>query len=116
MLFSLGGISQLENDLFDVYKDFCNGIKTLATTENSIVRLRKYYKGLVEETFALVHLTSFPDEHKKKFLRFIALIISRGFVCLDLLENRKGNESCFSLPEYKRHELICDMDKPGNKN
>ncbi len=116
MLFSLGGISQLENDLFDVYKDYCNGIKTLATTENKIGNLRKYYTGLMEETFALVHLTSFPDEHKKKFLRFIALIISRGFVCLDLLEKReKATNHVFSLPEYKRPELICDMDKPGNK-
>jgi hypothetical protein len=116
MLFSLGGISQLENDLFDVYKDFCNGIKTLATTENSIVRLRKYYKRLVEETFALVHLTSFSDERKIMFLRFIALIVSRGSVCLDLLEKReKATNHVFSLPEYTRQELICDMEKPGNR-
>lgn len=116
MLFSLGGISQLENDLFDVYKDYCNGIKTLATTENKISNLRKYYKVLMEETFALVHLTNFPLKQKKMFLRFIALIIGRGFVCLDLLEKReKATNHVFSLPEYKRHELICDMDKPGNR-
>ncbi|MHC1776552.1 MAG: hypothetical protein AB9834_14200 [Lentimicrobium sp.] len=115
MLFSLGGISQLENDLFDVYKDYSNGIKTLATTENKIGNLRKYYRGLMEEAFALVHLTSFPDKHKKRFLRFIALIISRGFVCLDLLEKmEKATNRVFSLPDYKRHELICDMEKPGN--
>ena len=116
MLFSLGGISQLENDLFDVYKDFCNDIKTLATTEKSIGRLRKYYKGLMEETFALVHMTSFSDERKIMFLRFIALIVSRGFVCLDLLEKReKATNHVFSLPQYTRHQLICDMEKPGNR-
>jgi hypothetical protein len=71
---------------------------------------------LMEETFALVYLTGFPAANKKKFLRFIALIISRGFVCLDLLEKRENTTNhVFTLPEYKRDELICDMEQPGNR-
>ncbi len=116
MLFSLGGLSQLENDLFDVWKDYRNGIKTLVTTEKRINNLREFYTLLVEETFALVEQTSFAKENRKRFLRFIALIISRGFVCLDFLEkSERTTNHIFSLPEYKREALICDMEKPWNK-
>ncbi|MDA3944738.1 MAG: hypothetical protein PF694_14490 [Bacteroidetes bacterium] len=115
MIYYLGGVGQLENDIFDIYKDYKNGIRTLATLTNKINNLRKTYTSLMEETFKLVHQTHFSPKNKRKFLRFISLIICRGFVCLDFLEKnelRTNNE--FLLDQYQKKDLICDMAKPSN--
>lgn len=110
MLYYLGGVGQLENDIFDIYKDSVGGIKTLATTATKIQELREAYSSFMQTTFQLVYKTTSPLKNKKKFLRFIALIIARGFVCLDFLEkNEKKTNSAFSLKEYERQDLVCDM-------
>jgi len=110
MLYLLGGIGQLENDIFDIYKDYVNGIKTLPSTTTKIRELRETYITLMEKTFQLVHKTNYPLKNKKRFLRFLALIIARGFVCLDFLEkNEKKTNNTFSIKEYNRQDLVCDM-------
>lgn len=110
MLYHLGGIGQLENDIFDIYKDSAGGIKTLATTATKIQELREIYRAFMQTTFQLVYKTDFPLKNKKKFLRFVALIIARGFVCLDFLErNEKKTNHTFSLKDYERRDLVCDM-------
>lgn len=115
MIYHLGGIGQLENDIFDIYKDYQNGIRTLATLTNKINKLRKTYTSLMEETFKLVHQTDFAPKNKRNFLRFISLIICRGFVCLDFLEkNELQTNNKFSLDLYEKKDLICDMGKLSN--
>lgn len=113
MLYKLGSLGQLENDIFDVYKDYKEGIKTLATTETSISNLRNTYKSLMEETFSLVRQTNYPDLNKRRFLRIISLVMCRGYVCLDMLEkNEKSTRNVFSIPDYEKRNLICDMENP----
>ncbi len=115
MLYHLGGIGQLENDIFDIYKDSVSGIKTLATTTKKIQELRETYTSLMQKTFQLVHETDFSSKNKKKFLRFVALIVARGFVCLDFLEkNEKKTNNTFSLKDYNRQDLVCDMGTTKN--
>jgi hypothetical protein len=115
MLYHLGGIGQMENDIFDIYNDHVKGIKTLATTTTHIHELRKAYHARMEEVFSLVHQTDFPTRNKKKFLRFVAMIVARGFVCLDFLEkNEKKTNSTFSLKDYPKKDLICDMGTLNN--
>lgn len=115
MLFLLGGIGQLENDIFDIYKDSISGIKTLATTTNTIQELRNTYNSLMQNTFQLVHKLDFPVKNKKNFLRFVSLIIARGSVCLDFLEkNEAKTDNIFSLKDYSRQELVCDMGTTKN--
>ena len=116
MLYNFGSISQLENDMFDVYKDMKNNVQTLATTAHHIYTLRTYYTKLTEETFALARQTNYPKANQQKFLRFAALIIARGYVCLDVLEQaaRKSN-GIFSPTTYQRSDLICDMEKTTNR-
>ncbi len=115
LLYKLGAIWQLENDMLDIYKDGKDGIKTLATTENKMNNLRKTYTSLMEELVDLVYLTKYSDANKKMFLRIVALFVSIGFVCLDMLEkNEKLTNNSFVLAEYERKQLICDMEKPAN--
>jgi hypothetical protein len=116
MLYNFGSISQLENDMFDVYKDIQNGVQTLATTSTKIDELRIYYTKLTQDTFELAHQTNYRKANQQKFLRFAALIIARGYVCLDVLEQaaRKSN-GIFSPSTYQRSDLICDMEKTTNR-
>jgi len=115
IIFKLGSIGQLENDIFDVYKDCHEGIKTLVTTETNISNLREIYSGLVEEIFELVRATNYPDKNKQAFLRILALVLCRGYVCLDYLEkNKKSTNNIFSVEAYEKKDLICDMEMPAN--
>jgi len=116
MLYTLGSIMQLENDIFDVFKDRQQKISTLVTTERSIANLRKTYLGLIKETFVLLGQTEFKPKNKRSFMRFICTIIFRGLVCLDCLEkNEKRSNGLFSVNDYTRKQLICDMEKFKNQ-
>lgn len=115
MIYNLGFLSQIENDIFDVYKDSQVKLKTLVTIEANIDNLRSYYTSVLDETFKYLDQTDYPNKNKKQFKRFTSLIVSRGFVCLDCLENtQKLSNNIFSLPDYKRGDLICDMEKARN--
>ena len=115
MLYKLGGVMQLENDIFDVYKDYKDGIRTLVTIEKSIDNLRKTYVSLAEEIATLTREINYPVNNKKMFLRIVCLVICRGFVCLDMLENNeRSTNNTFSLANYERRDLICDMENPIN--
>jgi hypothetical protein len=115
MIYLVGGLSQVENDLFDIYKDYNNGITTLATIETNINHLRTYYNSLTDEIIALVHQTDYALKNKLKFIRFFSIIASRGLVCFDYLErNEAKTDGVFSIEKYSRKELICDMEKPYN--
>jgi len=115
LLYAMGGLMQLGNDIFDVYKDSIKGIKTLATTETNIDKLRQTFIVQMDETFRLAYSTSYKLKNIKSFLRFISMGISRTYVCLDMLEKlQKKSDNVFSPLKYSRKELICDMEKPGN--
>ncbi len=112
MLYLVGGLSQVENDLFDIYKDYKQGITTLVTIETHIINLRTYYTSLIDEIIALVHQTEYAPKNKLKFIRFFSIIASRGLVCLDYLEqNEAKTKGVFLIEKYSRKELICDMEK-----
>jgi len=115
MLYHLGAIGQLENDIFDIYKDYKKGVRTLATQTKKIGELRETYTQLMKQTFRLVHQTRFADRNKREFARFISFIISRGFVALDFLEhNEQNTQNTFVLGQYHKKDLICDMGKFSN--
>jgi len=115
MVHNLGSVFQLENDLFDIYKDYLGGIRTLATTETKINNLREVYFKLMNETFSSVRQTTYESKDKKRFLQFISLILFRGLVCLDWLEkSEQRTQGVFSIGQYSRKDLICDMEKASS--
>ena len=111
MIYKLGGIGQLENDIFDIYKDYTEGIKTLATSAEKINQLRQKYLSLIAEVQDILKKTDFKPEAKEKFSRIISLVMSRGLVCLDCLEkNEKKTDGAFKIENYERKDLICNME------
>ncbi len=116
LVYNLGSLFQLENDIFDVYKDYKSEIRTLATIETKISNLRQTFTLMMDKTILSLGATGFALENKKKFWRFISLILLEGFVCLDFLEkNEKKTNGIFSPKDYNRSDLVCDMEKISNR-
>jgi hypothetical protein len=115
LLYCAGALLQLENDIFDVYKDHRDGIRTLATTATDIAPLRTlYHKKWLQVKHAITQ-TDHPAAGKARFKRILSAIVARGFVCLDMLAVRqRQNGGVFNPAVFTRKQLICDMEKPLN--
>ena len=116
-LFQMGGLMQLANDIFDVYKDCQKSIDTLVTTAKHIQEVRELFQSQMEKCFALFYNTGYSQKNVNHFLGLIAMsLCSRSFVCLDQLEEKERETNHAFLPHtYKRKDLVCDMQKTSNK-
>ena len=113
MLYHLGAIGQLENDIFDVHKDYTANIQTLATAETDIKNLRSTYESLMRKISTLIIKTNYSQVNKQKFSQFVNLVTCRGLVGLDMLQrNANRTQGIFQLNKYDRKDLICDMESP----
>lgn len=116
VLYHLGGLGQLENDIFDIYKDLRDQIRTLATTTKQVSNLRSTYISLIHDVYNLLDETDYPPKNRKRFSKFISLVSSRGLVCLDHLQKQEAlSGGVFDISSYSRENLICDMEKPGKR-
>jgi hypothetical protein len=115
LYYNAGALLQLENDIFDVYKDSRAGIKTLVTHAEDIAKLRELYLQKWLEVKTSLAQTAHLNKGKKAFARILCAIVSRGFVCLDMLtERQRENNGKFNPHVFERKKLICDMEKPVN--
>ena len=117
MLYSLGGLMQLSNDIFDVHKDYQSGVSTLVTTATGIKELRFHYSALLKTGVDAAYKSGYPKKNVSRFLSLLNIgIFSRCYVCLDQLQRiEKKSGNVFDLKAYSRRDLICDMDTVGNK-
>jgi hypothetical protein len=113
LLFNVGLLGQMENDIFDIYKDNQGGIHTLATTATSIKSLRSKYQSVSKTIYEVIAQMDFQEKNKQKFSRLFAIIATRGLVCLDQLEKLEKNGS-FEVSEHSRSQLICNMGSAKN--
>jgi hypothetical protein len=113
----VGGLMQLGNDIFDIYKDCFKKIDTPMTTAKKVNDMRELFKLQLEKSFSLFYKTSYSPKNIKRFLRLIHLsLCSRCFVCLDQLEKKERQTNNQFLPyQYSRNDLVCDMQKAANK-
>jgi len=117
VLNKLGGVMQLSNDIFDVYKDQMNGIQTLVTTTPNIRTVRKIYDEILNEGIQNALHLNYNKNNIRKFLEILSIaIFSRCYVCLNQLEeNEKESDDVFRPDLYTRKNLVCDMDTTANK-
>ncbi|MCF4101021.1 hypothetical protein L1I30_05040 [Gillisia sp. M10.2A] len=116
LIYHLGGLMQLGNDIFDVWKDHQDKITTLATNTSNIQELRNYFHSQLNKTFELAAFCDYPSKNREKFLRIISLGIARVFVGLDQFERLQHlSKGEFCIEKFSRRELICDMQKPKNQ-
>ena len=117
MLVQLGGLIQLSNDIFDLYKDRQQGIQTLMTLATDIRPLRIYYQQQVGLFYEMLMQSGYHRNRALQFMdRFSIAVFSRSLVCLDQFEQLQRQSGNVFNPElYTRQQLICDMDTGRNK-
>lgn len=114
-LFQLGSIMQLENDIFDIYKDAKSNIATLPATLSKVSDLRLLYEEQIKLLIGICNKMDYPKKRIVQFLDRIMPVINRGLVCLDQYQQlEKNNRGEFDITCFSRKQLICDMEKPGN--
>ena len=116
LLFHLGGLMQLGNDIFDVWEDHQTDTKTAASLCYDIPELRRKFINEMQLSSKLARETNFQKDLVENFLRSTTLALSRVFVCLDQFEKLQlstGNQ--FLIEKYSRQQMICDMQKPKNQ-
>lgn len=113
LLSQIALIGQLENDIFDIYKDYKEGIATLATIERSMTNLKAWYLKLLNQVGDLVGRLDYQKNNKVRFMIFFHILASRALVCLDQLISLETDQK-FEIKKYSRKELICDMESPKN--
>ncbi len=114
-LYQLGVLMQLENDIFDTYKDFQSGIYTLPTTTDKIVDLKNLYTEQTNLFIDLSYKMNYPTESIRLFLDRLMPVINRAYVCFYQYQKIENiNKSIFDVSKFSRKQLICDMENPFN--
>jgi len=117
--YALGGVIQLTNDLYDIYKDMQEGIITLAVRAKQYEAIYALYAKHAEALNETIR--QLPVSHARKMDLSIILnvIAAFGYVALDNLKRLQANNSNNSiLPVFDalpRKELIIDMEKNINR-
>lgn len=116
LLYQLGGLMQLGNDIFDIWEDSRDGVATIPTTTSDLKKLRSNFNSELKKTHELLTAVGFQRKPKKKFTKLINLAIARVYVCLDQFEALAiFSDGEFIVKNYTRKQLICDMQKPINQ-
>lgn len=116
LLYRLGGLMQMGNDIFDVWEDHRAGTATVGTNCTDIRELRTTFSVELNEVIELAYQTSYRKKDIQKFNQMISLALARVFVCLDQFEKlQKSSEDIFKIGDYSRKQLICDMQRPKNQ-
>lgn len=113
--YQIGVITQLSNDLYDIYKDMNDGISTLATRCKDAWAMEKYVDEHIAHLKRLINQLPADKQKKQRFaIQMIGLSVL-AVIAVDQLKRLQGKSP--RLPDFntlKREQLIIDMEKPAN--
>ncbi len=113
--YQLGGMIQMTNDLYDIYKDTVAGIHTFANTQNEFDKIRDQYVSQIHKYKISVEKLDYDDSKKLKFQIKLSLIPALGYVALENLKQLQGKaDNLKPFKDYARKDLIVDMEKIKN--
>ena len=88
-VYQLGGLMQLHNDIFDLYRDLHEGIMTLPSQTTSIKDLSQLFIEEIEKTFALFHrLSILPLSKKEVFFTALSCSSNRSSMFGSICQSR----------------------------
>lgn len=114
ILYNIGGLVQLCNDIFDVNKDIKEGIRTFATESENIEELKQEIKSIKTKVYQKC-LENGTDLNVTGLLKQTNIIFAQSLVALDFyLQTQRNNGKRFTPRKYQREKLVCDMGKKSN--
>ena len=114
VLFLIGSLYQLGNDLFDLYKDVRDSIFTLINTCKDYKALKDKFTERVRLQNQTIMALPYEKKNKEIFCIIMNTINARSMVALDqfiAFEKKKGNIDWWKL---ERKDMIVDMEKVSN--
>ncbi|TAH25090.1 MAG: hypothetical protein EAZ07_07960 [Cytophagales bacterium] len=115
-LYLMGGILQICNDIFDLYKDYQEGIATYANTCDDFNVLIAFYTNKCRQFVKEARKLPYSSNNIEFFITFFVIVMARGAVALRRLRKLQIQLGGGVLPisQLDRKQLICDMEKPMN--
>ena len=113
VLNEVGGLYQLGNDLFDVYKDTRDGIQTIPNSCKDFNELKKKFMEKVSYMNQLIYSLPYEKEKLEKFSIILHSINARSMVAIEewtAFQDKYGKD--VDLKRFERKALIIDMEKP----
>lgn len=113
--YQLGVLIQLTNDLYDVWKDAPQQIRSSVLAVQDMHQFARIFHEKVETLWQLIRQHPARESAKQNFLFHIAGTLSFGYIAMDQLIRLQGNQD--HLPAYDsthRKDWIIDMEKIEN--
>lgn len=115
VLFLIGSLYQLGNDIFDLYKDVRDNIYTLVNTCEDFIALKQNFVERVRLQNKKIMALPYNEKNKKEFCIVMNTINARSMVALDqFIKLQKNKATKIDWWKMERKEMICDMEKPVN--
>ncbi|CAN5729315.1 hypothetical protein BH10BAC2_BH10BAC2_15770 [soil metagenome] len=115
VLFLIGSLYQLGNDIFDLYKDVRDNIYTLVNTCENYEALKQKFTDRVQIQNQKIMALPYTKKSKEAFCIVMNSINARSMVALDQLikfEEKKGAK--VNWWQLDRKDMIVNMEKPSN--
>ena len=113
--YQIGGIIQLTNDLYDIHKDYKEGVFTLPNRMKDAYAFHEYFTGKITQLKKEIAALPFPYKTKKHLTISLMGICSLGLMAINQLQKIQGQADALpNLRQLPRKQLIVDMEKPGN--
>jgi hypothetical protein len=115
VLFYVGSLFQLGNDIFDLYKDVRDGIYTLVNTCTDFIQLKNEFLERVKQQNMLIYQLPYNKKAKEEFCIVMNTINARSMVALQqFIQFQKKHKKKISWQQCSRKDMIVDMEKPMN--
>lgn len=115
VLFLIGSLYQLGNDIFDLYKDVRDKIYTLVNTCDDYNLFKKDFIERLRLQNQKIYALPYSKKDKEDFCIVMNTINARSLVAIDrFIETQKKYNGKVNWQELDRKEMIVDMEKPKN--
>lgn len=113
--YRIGGIIQMTNDLFDIYKDLQEGSQTLPVRMKDAHAFKQLFLEMIAGVKKQISLMDISQRQRESFTVSMMGICAFGLIALQQLQTLQGSNK--ELPNFTllpRKALIVDMEKPVN--
>ncbi len=115
VLFFIGSLYQLGNDIFDLYKDVRDNIYTLINTCDDYVQFKKDFIERVKLQNEKIYALPYSKKDKEDFCIVMNIINARSLAAIDhFINTQKKYGSKIDWWKLERKDMIVDMEKTKN--
>ncbi|HEY2725624.1 MAG TPA: hypothetical protein VGI61_00505 [Parafilimonas sp.] len=115
VLFLIGSLYQLGNDIFDLYKDVRDNIYTLVNTCDDYIQFKKEFVERVRLQNQKIFALPYTKKDKEDFCIVMNTINARSLVAIDqFIATQKRYRNKIDWWKLERKDMIVDMEKTKN--